>query len=133
MQGIARAAESAGVQAVAAPYWECYRLGFLTGRQLACVPYDGPVRDGAALQRWRRQQAFAVILPTEQVQSVLVPRDPALQADRVDASPIERWTLVVVAPRSPGGWEERKALWSDRLAKIADERADCFSGWPALR
>ncbi|MHC4090040.1 MAG: glycosyltransferase family 39 protein, partial [Planctomycetota bacterium] len=41
---IARAAADANITAVAAPYWQCYRLVFLTGRQLACVPIDGPIR-----------------------------------------------------------------------------------------
>ena len=132
-EGIARAAEAAGVEAVAAPYWECYRLGFLTDQRLACVPSSGPVRDRRALERWREQRAFAAALPNEHVGPLLARPQAASGPDRVVRFPVEGWTLVVVRSAPRPGWEERKSALLRRLAALDAGRSDAFAGWPALR
>jgi hypothetical protein len=130
---IVEAARAAGVDAVVAPYWECYRLGFLTARQVACVPYGGPVRDELALDRWRRQTEFAALVPDDRADVILATARSSPTADRVDTYAIDDWTLLVVRPASPVGWDERRAVLADRLAQITDGEAGDFSDWSALR
>jgi hypothetical protein len=130
---LARAAATMDVAAVTGPYWECHRLGFLTGRQLACVPYGGPVRDSRALQRWRRQRDFAAVVPNHHVEALLAKTEAAPTADRVETVAIKGWTLVVVRSGTDTGWQQLRQDLVERLRQLRLDRQLAPRFWAALR
>ncbi|MFQ5491307.1 MAG: ArnT family glycosyltransferase [Phycisphaerae bacterium] len=127
-QDILYAAQNAGVDALAAPYWQAYRLSFLTGRRLLTVPVDGISRDPLGLAQWNRSSNRALIWPTDRLGDMT-----GLRSRTASAMSVGRWSVVPItlSDSSEGAADGQQLL--DILRQDLPEHEPPRSAWPALQ
>ena len=130
---VASAAAYADVSAIATPYWDCYRITFLTDRQVVGVPCRGPVRDDRAVQQWRQQQDFAALVLPDQVSTVTAAVRNTPAADAADLFPAADRMLVVIRPGSQVAWPQRRAALFKLVAELDEQHPTPPPSWPALK
>ena len=130
---IARALSAVDASVVTAPYWDSYRLSFLTGRRLAAVPFTGPIRDLAGLRAWQDQTPFCALLAEDNGTVSTALTQALTPQERVRMIPTAGRQLVVVEPADETGWEQRKAELLALLRDTSEVDSARSPDWAALQ